>query len=565
MRTWEHTLSDLLHIFRLDSIKRKIIAFSLLATLIPSFTMGWLSYRHSKEMIEKKTVEELVNVTASASKELGLWLKEHRNDAKVFASSYEVTENLEKSARAEPARTQAGRRLHDFLKSLRRKVTDYDEFLVLSLNGQLIASSADTAGPVRLPSDWPTRAKRDGEIIGEPYWDEHKHATAIMIAVPIRTPDSRLLGVLAARLNFKSVGAFLAKNAISEVGQVYLLAQDGAILVEPSQHAAQDGPPRKLPQDIARSLFAEEGTPLEYMNADGNAVMGVLRRGPILEWGAVAEIRQEVAFAQVIRSRNLTLLMVVASLFLVGLLAYGLGVTLVRPLDRLAVGASKVAVGDLAVDVPIVARGEIATLTETFNDMVARLRQGRDALAETNRALSEKNKELETLSITDHLTVLYNRKHMMERLAQEASRERRHQHEFSILLLDLDHFKKYNDTFGHLAGDRLLAKVAALFKECVRAIDYVARYGGEEFLILLPETNLKDAVQAAERIRTSVAAGTLADPEIPQSVTISIGVAAFPTHGRAPEEIIMRADEALYEAKRQGRNRVVRATAKVKR
>jgi diguanylate cyclase (GGDEF)-like protein len=213
-----------------------------------------------------------------------------------------------------------------------------------------------------------------------------------------------------------------------------------------------------------------------------------------------------------------------------------------------------VSAGDLDVQVPVVDRSEVGYLTSVFNHMVTRLREGRDALAARNR-------ELQELSITDGLTGLHNHKHLLETLDAEAARSRRLQHQFSILMVDIDHFKRYNDTYGHQAGDQVLARVSALFKETIRSIDYAARYGGEEFLLLLHEVGLDGAMRAAERVRQRVA-GEKFGEEPPIAVTVSIGVAEFPGHGETARALIAAADAALYEAKRSGRNRVVQATLK---
>jgi diguanylate cyclase (GGDEF)-like protein len=189
--------------------------------------------------------------------------------------------------------------------------------------------------------------------------------------------------------------------------------------------------------------------------------------------------------------------------------------------------------------------------------MVARLRQGRQELATINDTLREKNERLQEISVTDSLTGLYNRKHMMETLAHELARAQRYNHPFSVLMIDIDHFKKYNDTFGHLAGDRALAKIASIFKESVRRVDYVARYGGEEFLLMLPETRLREAMLAAERIRARVAEDTFGESEEKVGLTISVGVAEYPEDGDTSESIIASADTVLYQAKQVGRNRVV--------
>ena len=183
-------------------------------------------------------------------------------------------------------------------------------------------------------------------------------------------------------------------------------------------------------------------------------------------------------------------------------------------------------------------------MTQVFNEMVTRLRHGRE--------------ELERLAVTDELTGLYNRKSLDAKLASEIARGDRYENPFTILMIDIDHFKKYNDTFGHPAGDEILSNIGDLFKH-LREVDYAARYGGEEFFALLPHTGLSGATEVAERIRT-LTEETFADQdkkEVP--VTLSIGIAEFPMHGESARALIAAADAALYSAKQRGRNRVVGA------
>jgi diguanylate cyclase (GGDEF)-like protein len=143
----------------------------------------------------------------------------------------------------------------------------------------------------------------------------------------------------------------------------------------------------------------------------------------------------------------------------------------------------------------------------------------------------------------------------METLNEEVNRAHRHGHGFAVLMADIDHFKQYNDTYGHLAGDKVLVRVAEILREAIRNVDYAARYGGEEFFVMMPETTLEGAVEVADRIRARLAGQIIAGGR----VTISVGVAEFPIHGDTPEALIATADAALYEAKREGRNRVLRA------
>lgn len=165
------------------------------------------------------------------------------------------------------------------------------------------------------------------------------------------------------------------------------------------------------------------------------------------------------------------------------------------------------------------------------------------------------------LSVRDELTGLYNRRHFQQMLEREFKRSERYKREMSLLMIDVDHFKQYNDTFGHLKGDVTLKAIAQLLSTNVREVDVLARYGGEEFVLLLPNTELKNAIKVAEKLRAKVQDQfhgdiTPIDSEKSRPVTISIGVAAYPNI-QSLGELVHAADMALYRAKREGRNRVV--------
>ncbi|MBV9848395.1 MAG: sensor domain-containing diguanylate cyclase [Armatimonadetes bacterium] len=164
---------------------------------------------------------------------------------------------------------------------------------------------------------------------------------------------------------------------------------------------------------------------------------------------------------------------------------------------------------------------------------------------------------------TDGLTGLFNRRHIQAALESERRRALRYGHPLSVIMLDIDNFKSYNDTYGHTQGDVLIKMVAGLLRANFRSVDIVGRYGGEEFIVLLPETTKEEAGHTAERLRQSVAAtafpGFADDPEMAVLKTVSLGVATLPQDAPDAEMLVMRADQALYEAKRGGKNRVVLA------
>jgi len=165
-------------------------------------------------------------------------------------------------------------------------------------------------------------------------------------------------------------------------------------------------------------------------------------------------------------------------------------------------------------------------------------------------------------SVRDALTGLFNRRYLEETLEREIRRAVRSEHVLGVLMLDLDRFKKFNDTFGHEAGDTVLRETAAFLRRSVRSEDIVCRFGGEEFVIILPLADLKATQARAERIRSKLRELTiLHQGKAVGMVTVSVGVAELPQHGTTPKTLLEAADAALYRAKREGRDRVVVADA----
>jgi diguanylate cyclase (GGDEF)-like protein len=182
-------------------------------------------------------------------------------------------------------------------------------------------------------------------------------------------------------------------------------------------------------------------------------------------------------------------------------------------------------------------------------------------LESTIRELSDNNEQLEQLLMVDEKTGLYNFREFRRRLLQEWSRALRYGTSLALVFLDIDDFKKLNDTLGHLAGDRVLAEFATLVTGGARANDVAARYGGEEFSVILPHTDVEMALRVAERIRRAVREFVFLEEDEPVHITVSAGVATYPSETGidSVDDLVRAADLALYQAKDQGKDCVVRA------
>ena len=194
-------------------------------------------------------------------------------------------------------------------------------------------------------------------------------------------------------------------------------------------------------------------------------------------------------------------------------------------------------------------------MQRNLDDEMERLRASGSRADSIVEELRLANFRLREMSHTDELTEVGNRRSFDLRVREEISRSSRFGHAFSLLMIDIDGFKKFNDEFGHPKGDAVLRALGALMRSASREGDVPCRVGGEEFAFILPETGKAEGLVFAERFRRRVETSVMA-PDSLNPITVSVGLAAFPQDGRNPDEIVWAADEALYESKRAGRNRV---------
>jgi len=256
------------------------------------------------------------------------------------------------------------------------------------------------------------------------------------------------------------------------------------------------------------------------------------------------------------------------------ILVFGLGLTILfarqitNPLSELAEGATQMAGGNLSMRVNVKSGDEIGQLGEAFNQMADAIehrdRELRELAAgleltvdERTAELREQNVVLEQMAITDPLTKIYNRRFFFELAEKEYKRAARFGHPLSVAIIDIDHFKKVNDTYGHQVGDQTLINFTKFCLENIRSVDIFARYGGEEFVILMPETESQAAQNSAERLQKLVQQTPMTPGEQQILITISLGIACWDGKQELTfDALLVRADRALYQSKEQGRNRV---------
>ena len=546
MIAWQETVARRLRALHLDTIRRQVLVLGVAAAVVPALVILAVASRQGGGSRSDRVARELRGVSAEAAWEVGQWLDERLYDLRVAASSYTVSENLTRvQGRAGPA---ALIRLRDYLNSVRERSADCEALVVLDARGHVVAGSGGRMSGVQFSLDKLNGLRTGEALIGDAYWDTGIAKPAVTLAVPVRDADGRFLGALTAKINLRAVGDVLERLSAgdgaagaAQAQDVYVITDQGRLILRAGQSSAELMR-TKLPPAATQTLLDKEGVAVTYKRADGPEVVATQRRLPALHWAAVVEMPRS-ALQEAGGLGGGTVASLVLLLAAIGAITGLIALVIVRPLRRLTTVVEKVAAGDLSVEVPVGGTGEIGMLSQVFKNLVTRVRE------------KESQGELERLSVTDALTGLYNRRHLMGTLANEVQRSRRLRRTFSVLLADVDHFKQYNDTHGHLAGDAALVTIAEILRRTTRGVDSVARYGGEEFVVMLIEAPLSTALIVAERIRARVAAEAFDGGPM----TVSVGAAEYPAHGDTPEELIASADAAMYEAKNAGRDRVIAA------
>ena len=385
----------------------------------------------------------------------------------------------------------------------------------------------------------------------------------IDFAAPVLGADAQPIGVVAAHAHWAWADAVI--KALEPVREnhravdIFILNGKQQIIYPDLIEAQPDE--RFLQQVVKSGWGTERSDGVEYLAAI-SAVPEIVKAQP-LGWSVL--IRQPMTIARYVVDQLQNILLVFGSsatlVFL--LLAWWSAGRISRPLEQLAHVAERIEQGDESAAVPMKATTtEVRALSQAISSMANSLIARRLKLLQANEQLEEKvvlrtrelqeaNIKLEHLARTDPLTGMLNRLAANERLEEEFARLQRTHSAYALLLLDIDHFKRINDSYGHPVGDQALQFVARLVRETIRNSDLLYRVGGEEFLVLLPATHGSAAMAVAEKVRACVAESP--EPTVGQ-ITLSIGIAQAQVDDASSDDAILRADHGLYAAKAAGRN-----------
>jgi len=524
---------------RVHTFRFQVLGIVIASVLIPSFLGGWFAGNRINDLLRNQVYTEIENRTNRLAERLGDWLNDRSSEVHAFTVSYLLNENLRTLQSMAPAeeKEEARKNIRSYLTYLKEDNVFFSGIMILDHDGLRLISEAMEDWQI---PEWIKSVPQNAQIISELASDG---AIRLMLAQKMDLGGGLNPDIFVALMKIE----FLQDRIVDltpEGSVVYLLDSGGSIKAANIQLSG----PRKAP-DGAVSLHNQRETRSTYLGLKGIEVIAASAMLEVPRWGLILETSKKEALLPLVAFRRQIILMALAlaGLFLVPALL--LARALVLPLEELSRVSRRIREGKPGLQVKSRIGGELGEFISTFNSMSLSLK---DSLEE----ITARNDELRVMSITDPLTGRYNRRYIEDYLARELKLACRTGDPLTILMMDLDHFKEYNDTYGHIAGDMALKELGEILVGTVRRTDVVARYGGEEWLICLSHTSREGGIKIAEKLRKAVEKNIFLLKGQETRVTVSIGIATAPEDGNEYSAIVEAADTAMYLAKENGRNQI---------
>ncbi|EPJ55670.1 MAG: hypothetical protein OFPI_02800 [Osedax symbiont Rs2] len=550
-------------------IKLTLLLFGI--ALCPLLISNWMSFLATEKALKNSTLAGLNLGAEYKAGEIYLYLETLKTNTKDFATDGYIKDSLEKMSNGIIDASTLNQHLRD------NKLTSHSDLLgidILNNKGTIVASTE--LGRIGL-----TQAQQVSYLQGRKGIyvsavndnDNDDGHLSGKIAIPLtKNTDVKVnLGVLVNHYRMDKLQDLFTGKLVTDLGGrasyrslsltevVYLVNFSGEMI---TSSATNTRPMPKIDSYPVRQadIFNQESNGI-WQNHLGITVIGVSIIIEIddFKYLLVAEKQLSEAFKHIqqlkIQSYLLLFLTVAIILIVSWLMAYFITI----PLHKLMACVDDVSTGRFECNLQEVEnRDEFGLLTNKFAKMTLKLKKMRDQL-------EFKNSQLYELSIRDELTGIFNHRYLMAQGEYFVSYTKRSKSPLSCLMMDIDHFKSINDTFGHPFGDFVLRSISELFQSQIRSSDILGRYGGEEFAIIMPDTSIRDAMMVAEKIRLAVSTKAFTQGSVQHRTSISIGVAEYKHLDDTVMQMISRADRALYGSKNSGRNKVVMENQNINR
>lgn len=432
---------------------------------------------------------------------------------------------------------------------------------VYDRQGYLVATTAESPTVVELPP----RRQSQPTISLEPEAEE----VLVSSIAPLFLNDESIGYIRLAFFTDFITDLVRDRTGLGDTGE-WLFAvrheSGDALFAVPLKYDQQAAFQRRVPRDrmdvpIIQALLGNELIMSDAPDYRDIPVLASTRYISDLDWGLVAKMNEAEVNRLVNQNRIYIILSEIAIVSVAILAGIVLSIYIAGPIEKLKAHTAKVALGKFESPPETGGWQEVKELNSHFRFMIEALRDLNDNLQrkveERTKELHTANKKLELIATQDPLTGLHNRRYFSERLEQEFSRARRYESSLALVILDLDHFKKINDTYGHPAGDKVLIDIAHYLERTIRESDVLARIGGEEFCLILPECSKVAALTFLERVCQDISELEFQTGNARYSITCSFGVAFQGETTPDSSTLMKHADQALYKAKERGRNRVV--------
>lgn len=543
----------------LRSLPARISLIVLATAAITSLTVTMLSVASMDSFLRAKIDRKFPTILSSVRENLDLWYDQRELEIGVLKSNALIVDNVDRIARGvrSTRREQARTEIETYLTNVIEISPQYRALFVLDAEGTVLASAGQTVSLT--PNDRETMKDRTSRASFEPIYTLGSRRQ--LASGAIRRSDGTQLGSVHSILRTETIGSLLHSEDLGATGSIYVVTDAGAV--------ALGSPVAKASGEILALASRSPASPLlEYDTPNRERMVSAALPFGRFGWTVVVREAYAEAFEPSVNAVQRIIGINFAIALVLCAVAFAMTRSISRPIRALANAAERIRDGERDVPIPAVdAQDEVGMLARALQSMVERLSENHREIQRSHQEVEAANRDfmtekgelqranaiLEQLSITDGLTKLHNHRFFQDQLVRETKRADRTGKPLTLVLIDIDHFKRWNDRLGHASGDEILRKLAVCLNDAIRETDLLARYGGEEFVLLLSNTGLDGARALAEKARQRVAETRffMNLPSEDETLTISAGVAAYTGDRKA---FFVAADEALYRAKNGGRD-----------